>query len=94
MRDLDIDMFYDAEKKEYYCLRCCYTGTEEDVQIKNQMARFRYRAMHKRFGHFDGRKDRTIWTILVCTEKRLLSWLSNIWGLSYTTQDHSKNGKS
>lgn len=60
MRDLDIDMFYDAEKKEYYCLRCCYTGTEEDVQIKNQMARFRYRAMHKRFGHFDGRKDRKI----------------------------------
>lgn len=60
MRDLDIDMFYDAEKKEYYCLRCCYTGTEEDVQIKNQMARFQYRAMHKRFGHFDGRKDRKI----------------------------------
>lgn len=56
MRDLDIDMFYDAEKKEYYCLRCCYTGTEEDVQAKNQMARFRYRAMLKRFEHFESKE--------------------------------------
>ncbi len=55
MRDLDIDMFYDAEKKEYYCLRCCYTGTEEDVQAKNQMARVRYRAMLKRFDHYDSK---------------------------------------
>ena len=54
MRDLDIDMFYDADKKEYYCLRCCcYTGSEADVQAKNQMARFRYRTMLKRFECFD-----------------------------------------
>ena len=52
MRDLDIDMFYDADKKEYYCIRCCYTGTEEDVLKKNRMARFRYRAMAKRFQDF------------------------------------------
>lgn len=55
MRDLDIDMFYDAEQKEYYCIRCCYRGSEEDVQSKNQMARFRYRAMRKRFDTFDAR---------------------------------------
>ena len=53
MRDLDIDMFYDVEKKEYYCLRCCSRGGEEDVLQKNQMARFRYRAMLKRFDRFD-----------------------------------------
>ena len=29
IRDLDIDMFYDTEKKEYYCLRCQFTGSEE-----------------------------------------------------------------
>ena len=34
MRDLDIDMFYDKEKKEYYCIRCQYTGSEEDVLEK------------------------------------------------------------
>lgn len=49
MRDIDIDMFYDEEKRQYYCLRCCYTGSEEDVLKKNEMARFRYKAMMKRF---------------------------------------------
>ena len=53
MRDLDIDMFFDENNKEYYCLRCCYTGSEEDVVKKNHMARFRYRAMLKRFNTFD-----------------------------------------
>ena len=49
MRDLDIDMFYDPDKQEYYCIRCQYTGTEADVLAKNQMARFRYRFLTKRF---------------------------------------------
>ena len=34
MRDLDIDMFYDKEKDEYYCIRCQYTGNEKDVLEK------------------------------------------------------------
>ena len=38
--------------RDYYCLRCCYVGSEEDVQRKNQLARFRYRAMLKRFREF------------------------------------------
>ena len=49
MRDLDIDMFYDKDKDEYYCLRCQYTGTEADVLEKNKMARFRYKSMLKRY---------------------------------------------
>lgn len=49
MRDLDIDMFYDAEKEEFYCIRCQYCGNEEDVLKKNEMVRFRYRAIGKRF---------------------------------------------
>lgn len=53
MRDLDIDMFYDKDKKEYYCLRCCYTGSEEDVLQKNEMARFRYGDISKRIKEFD-----------------------------------------
>jgi len=52
MRDLDIDMFYDAEKKEYYCLRCCYTGSEADIIQKNDMARFRYRNLLDRIENF------------------------------------------
>ena len=53
MRDLDLDMFYDAETKEYYCIRCQYRGSEEDVLAKNQMARFRYQDMMKRFTDFE-----------------------------------------
>ena len=34
MRDIDMDMFYDKDKKEYYCLRCQYRGSEEDVSRK------------------------------------------------------------
>jgi len=49
-------MFYDKDKKEYFCIRCQYTGSEEDVQEKNQMARFRYRSMMKRYSMEDFEK--------------------------------------
>ena len=53
MRDLDIDMFYDREKREYYCIRCQYTGSEEDVLKKNELARFRYGFIARRFTDFE-----------------------------------------
>ena len=53
MRDLDIDMFYDKEKDEYYCIRCQYTGNEEDVLARKEMVRTRYGAMNKRYTRFD-----------------------------------------
>ncbi len=53
MRDLDIDMFYDKEKDEFYCMRCQYRGNEEDVLAKNEMVRFRYLAMAERITKFD-----------------------------------------
>lgn len=53
MRDIDVDMFYDKDKQEYYCLRCQYTGTEEDVLEKNKLARFRYKRITDRIQEFD-----------------------------------------
>jgi hypothetical protein len=53
MRDLDIDMFYDKEKKEYYCIRCQYHGSEADVLEKNELARFRYGCIGKRITVFE-----------------------------------------
>ncbi len=47
MRDLDIDMFYDSAKEEYYCIRCQFTGREEDVLRFNEIVRIRYKAMAK-----------------------------------------------
>lgn len=49
LRDIDMDMFYDGDRGEYYCLRCQYRGSEQDVLEKNELARFRYRAMYERF---------------------------------------------
>ena len=53
MRDLDIDMFYDRDRKEYYCLRCQFTGTEEKIVKWNELVRLRYGAMNKRITKFD-----------------------------------------
>ena len=52
VRDIDIDMFFDEEKGEYYCLRCGFSGREEDVLRLNDAARFRYRAMTMRVEDF------------------------------------------
>ena len=52
-RDLDIDMFYDKDKKEYYCLRCQYVGSEEDVLAKNELIRIKYGRMMDRITDFD-----------------------------------------
>ena len=53
MRDLDIDMFYDRDKEEFYCIRCQFTGTEQDILDWNEKVRERYKAMHTRFTRFD-----------------------------------------
>ena len=52
MRDIDIDMFYDEEKKEYYCLRCCFHGSEAQVQKLNEQARYRYGRLKMRVTDF------------------------------------------
>ena len=53
MRDLDIDMFYDRDRREYYCLRCQFTGTEEKILEWNELVRLRYGAMSQRITKFD-----------------------------------------
>lgn len=53
VREIDVDMFYDKDKKEYYCLRCPFTGTEEEVLKLNEMAKFRYKNIDKRITDFD-----------------------------------------
>ena len=52
MRDIDIDMFYDSDKKEYYCLRCCFHGTEAPVEKLNEQARYRYGRLKMRVVDF------------------------------------------
>ena len=52
MRDIDIDMFFDEGKQQYYCLRCSFAGSEETVLRLNETARFRYGALKLRVADF------------------------------------------
>ncbi len=52
MRDIDMDMFYDEEKKQYYCLRCAFRGSEQDVRALNEQAKYRYKRMKQRVVSF------------------------------------------
>ena len=53
MREIDMDMFFDEEKNEYYCLRCGYHGDEADVLRLNQQARYRYKMINRRVTSFN-----------------------------------------
>ncbi len=52
MRDLDMDMFYDEATGEYYCLRCAFRGTRQEVLKLNRQARYRYKYLKKRVVDF------------------------------------------
>ena len=49
MRDIDMYMFYDSDRDEYYCIRCQFRGNEEAVLAKNEEIRLKYRDIYRRF---------------------------------------------
>jgi hypothetical protein len=54
-REWDMDMMYDKEKQEFYCLRCAYVGPEADILERYQRTKTKYRDRLKRFtmAHFE-----------------------------------------
>ena len=52
MRDIDMDMFYDEKKAEYYCLRCCFRGSEEEVLKLNEQYKEKYGRLRERVVDF------------------------------------------
>jgi hypothetical protein len=42
MREIDMDMLFDSEKGEYYCLRCSFVGPESEVLRLNAQFRAKY----------------------------------------------------
>jgi hypothetical protein len=52
MREIDMDMLYDRDKGEYYCLRCSFTGSEQEVLRLNAQFRDKYRGRMKRINDF------------------------------------------
>jgi hypothetical protein len=48
-REWDIDLLYDKEKNEYYCLRCTYVGGEADILARYQHSKTKYKDRLRRF---------------------------------------------
>jgi hypothetical protein len=42
MREIDMDMLYDRDRDEFYCLRCSFVGDEHEVLRLNADFRARY----------------------------------------------------
>lgn len=51
-RDLDLDLAYDKDKKEYYCYRCAFHGTEKDVLRLNEQFKEKYGRLKERVVDF------------------------------------------
>jgi len=47
-REIDIDLFYDQLKDEYYCIRCPYVGFEDEILELNERNKFRYKSGFQR----------------------------------------------
>ena len=52
MLGIDMDMFYDEKKKEYYCLRCCFRGSESKVLRLNEQYKEKYGRLKERVVDF------------------------------------------
>jgi hypothetical protein len=52
MREIDMDMLYDRDKREYYCLRCSFVGDESEVLRLNSQFREKYADRAKRITDF------------------------------------------
>jgi hypothetical protein len=52
-REIDMDMLYDEEKDEYYCIRCPYVGKEQEILARYQHTKTKYKDMMKRITDFD-----------------------------------------
>ena len=46
-KDIDVFLHYDAEKKEFYCCKCCFTGDIE--RVDRNMKNFIYEKYPARF---------------------------------------------
>ncbi len=51
-REIDMDMLFDPEKQEYYCIRCSFTGDEQEVIRLNEQFKEKYKMRSVRITDF------------------------------------------
>ena len=47
-KEIDIDLLYDKDKDEYYCIKCPYIGTEAEILAAYERIKLRYKWMRTR----------------------------------------------
>jgi predicted RNA-binding Zn-ribbon protein involved in translation (DUF1610 family) len=52
MREIDMDMLFDADRQEYYCLRCSFVGPEQEVRRLDAEFRAKYLDRSRRITTF------------------------------------------
>ncbi len=52
-----MDMLFDNEKNEYYCIRCSFTGSETQIQVLNAETKRRYADRKIRITDFGPRTE-------------------------------------
>lgn len=53
MREIDMDMLYDKDKDEYYCIRCSFVGNEKEILRLNEEFRDKYHDRTRRITDFN-----------------------------------------
>jgi len=48
-RDIDFDLLFEKEIKQFYCLRCNWEGTEEEILFLYGIYKHKYKDMLKRY---------------------------------------------
>jgi hypothetical protein len=43
MKEVDVDLLYDKKKDEYYCIKCCFVGKEDEVLEYNERIKKKYK---------------------------------------------------
>ncbi|MGA2324210.1 MAG: hypothetical protein ABSG22_10225 [Sedimentisphaerales bacterium] len=46
-KEVDVDLLYDKKKDEYYCIKCCFVGTEADILRSYEQNKAKYKVYKK-----------------------------------------------
>jgi late competence protein required for DNA uptake (superfamily II DNA/RNA helicase) len=47
-KDIDVEVLYDSYKDEYYCLKCCFVGTVQELLEANERVKAKYKLLTTR----------------------------------------------
>lgn len=52
-KEVDVDLLIDKEKNEYYCIKCCFVGKEQEILDAYQRNKRKYKLITTRLNRWD-----------------------------------------